>query len=127
MGGKMKISEAISRIDVLKPNAYMPTEKIKWLNELDKNIKTQIIDTHEGASLVRFSGYTDETPTDTTLLVAAPFDEMYLYWLESRIDYYNGEQKKYNNSIEMFTMVYEEYARYYNRTHKPLGHKIKLF
>lgn len=123
----MKINEAIARINTLKPNTYTNAEKMKWLNEIDRTIKEQIIDTHEGGGDVAFEGYTDETPIDTVLLVPSPHDVLYLYWLEARVDYYNGEAKKYNNSIEMFNAAYEDYSRHYNRTHKPLGKKIRLF
>jgi hypothetical protein len=52
---------------------------------------------------------------------------MYLFWLESKIDYWNGEMGKYNNSISMFNTAYAEYERYYRRTHMPKGRKFKFF
>ena len=45
----MKIIEAINRIDSLKHNAYSQDDKVKWLSELDRDVKKNIIDTHEGA------------------------------------------------------------------------------
>jgi hypothetical protein len=86
-----------------------------------------IIDTHEGAEIENFNGYTDGTPLTTELLVHAPHDELYLYWLEAQIDYWNGEMAKYNNSIEMFNAVYEAFANHYNRVHMPKGKKFKFF
>lgn len=123
----MTIIDVIGRIDTLKPNGYKQSEKIKWLSELDSEIKKQIIDTHEGGENVVFNGYTDETPLTQKLLVEAPYDKLYLYWLESRIDYYDREQKSYNNSIDTFNVAYSEFSRYYNRTHLPKGKQIKLF
>ena len=123
----MTIMEAINRIDTIKPNTYSQSEKMKWLSTLDGVIKTNIIDTHEGAEAVVFNGYTEETNFTTTLLVPAPYDEMYLFWLESRIDYWNGEAGRYNNSISMYNATYSEFEKYYNRTHKPKGNKFKFF
>lgn len=120
----MTIMEAINRIDAVKPNTYPQGEKIRWLNALDGMVKSKVIDTHEGASAVEFDGYTEDTNLSTSLLVPAPYDEMYLFWLESKIDYLNGETGRYNNSISMFNNAYDEYARYYNRTHMPIGKKM---
>ena len=122
----MTIMEAINRIDAVKPNSYSQDEKILWLNTLDAMVKGSIIDTHEGGE-VAFDGYTADTSHTTQLLVPAPYDEMYLFWLESKIDYWNGEMARYNNSISMFNSVYVEYEKYYNRTHMPKGKKFKFF
>lgn len=116
----MTIIEAINRIDDLKPNSYTYLEKIGWLSKLDGTIKKNIIDTHEDGEDITFTGYNNDTPDDTELLVKAPYDEIYLYWLESRIDYYNGEMAKYNNSAAMFNNAYAEYANYINRKKMPL-------
>lgn len=129
----MKIIEAINRIDALKHNTYSQNEKVYWLSSLDAMIKRQIIDTHEAddryfmISGIPFPGYHDATPVDTELLVPAPFDEIYLRWLEAQIDYANGEYDKYNNSIAMYQACYDAYANDYNRTHMPKGRKIKFF
>lgn len=123
----MTIIEAINRIDAIKPNTHSQTEKIRWLSTLDGLIKTNIIDTHEGSDAVVFNGYTEETNLTTRLLVPAPYDEIYLCWLESKIDYYNGEMGRYNNSISMYNTVYAGFEKYYNRTHMPKGKKFKFF
>lgn len=123
----MTIIEAINRIDSVKPNGYTQAEKMRWLSTLDGIIKTNIIDTHEGAEGVSFDGYTEETLLTTKLLVPAPYDEMYLFWLESKIDYWNGELGRYNNSISMYNAAFAEFQRYYNRTHMPKGKKFKFF
>lgn len=123
----MTIIEAINRIDAVNPNNYSQPEKVAWLSTLDGVIKKEIIDTHEGAEAVIFSGYTADTPLDTELLVPAPYDEVYLFWLQSKIDYWNGEMGKYNNSIAMYNTAYSNFERAYNREHKPISKKIKFF
>ena len=97
----MTIIEAINRIDALKPNGYGQAEKIKWLSDLDRTVKAEIIDTHEGGGEA-FAGYGSDTPLDTVLLIPALYDDVYVKWLEANIDYANGEYGKYNNSIAMF-------------------------
>lgn len=115
----MTINEAITQIDSLKVNTYTPADKIGWLSRVDTMIKKNIIDTHEGAETVLFAGYTEETDPETVLLVPAPYDELYIRYLEAQIDYTNGEYAKYNNSITMFNSAYEAYANFYNRNNMP--------
>ena len=123
----MTIIEAINRIDNLKPNSYTQQDKVQWLSILDGIIKTEIIDTHQGAEDVIFDGYGVETHIETELLVPAPYDDIYIKWLEAQIDYANGETAKYNNSMVMYNTAYSAFERYYNRTHMPKGKKFKFF
>ena len=123
----MTLIEAINRVDALKPNAYTPYEQIDWLSTLDGMVKRFVIDTHEGGEGIVFKGYDDETPLDTELLVKAPYEDIYIAWLESKIDYHNGEYVKYNNSITRYNDIYQGYCNDYNRTHMPKGSQIKYF
>ena len=122
----MKIIEAINGIDSLKHNTYSESDKVAWLSRLDAMVKKHIIDTHEGDE-VTFTGYDDSTDLQTELLVPAPYDEVYLRWMEAQIDYHNGEYDRYNNAMDMFHTAYEGYQNYYNRTHMPKGKKFKFF
>ena len=116
----MKIIEAINKVDELKFNTFSQEQKVGWLARLDQMVKTQIIDTHEGGEDISFAGYDSETDLHSTeLLIPAPFDEVYLRWMEAQIDYYNGEINKYNISISMFNTEYEAFGNWYHRNHKP--------
>lgn len=117
----MTISEAINRTDDVKPNAYTETRKILWLSELDGMIKSDIIGTHHDGENVVFTGYDIDTDISTELLVPAPYDVLYLRYLEMKIDYTNGEYGKYNNSMTMFNMAYSAFENYYNREHMPIS------
>ena len=123
----MTIIEAINKIDAVNPNSYSQSDKIGWLSALDGIIKNEIIDTHECADEVAFEKYTDDTPLDTVLLVPDPYDEVYIYFLESRIHYENEEFGKYNNAVSMYNTAFNKYMTHYNRTHMPRGGKFKFF
>lgn len=130
----MTIMDALYRIDELKPNSYSQPEKIKWLSTLDGVIKSEIKDTHECCSNEKccgedkvFSGYDEYANLSTVLLVPAPYDDIYLKWLEAMIDYTNGEYGKYNNSLVAYNDAYDLYQRHYNRTHMPKGTKFKYY
>ena len=122
----MKVIEAIQKVDALKPNNYSQEDKIKWLSTLDGIIKTEIIDTHEGGNAIAFNGY-DTSSLQTELLVPAPYDDIYIKWLEAQIDYHNGEIGKYSNSMTMYNAAYSTYERFYNRKHMPLSKGFKYF
>ena len=123
----MKIIEAINITDNLNHNTYNQPDKVQWLSRVDWMVKKHIIDTHEGAEEVSFTGYDDLTDLQTELLVPAPHDELYLRWLEAQIHYHNGEYGKYNNAVDMFNTAFEDYKKYYNRTHMPKGKQFKYF
>lgn len=123
----MTIIEAINKVDELKPNSYTQLDKTRWLSNLDGTIKTEIIDTHEDGEMVIFDGYNSDTSEDTELLVKSPYDDLYLYWLESRMDYYNAEYGRYNNTLAMFNAAYSAYESFYNRAHMHKGQKFKFF
>jgi hypothetical protein len=115
----MKIAEAISKVDALKPNTYSSEDKVEWLSNLDFRVKSQIIDAHERCAPFFFYGYDSILDQETELLVPAPYDEMYLRWLEAMIDYHNSDDDRYNNAIMLFNNAYEGYKKHYTRTHMP--------
>ena len=109
----MTIAEAIANIDAIKPNAYTTTEKIKWLSTLDGRIKYLICDNY--TEEVEWEEYTDTTEV---LLVPAPWDNIYEYYLAACIDRSNDEIDLYNNDIALYNSVLSEYRNYYNRTNE---------
>ena len=116
----MTIAEAISQVDALKPNTYTQEDKVGWLSTLDARVKKQVINAHENNDTISFNGYDSVADMETELLVPAPYDEMYLRWLEAQIDYHNSEDERYNNAIMLFNNAYDGYKKYYTRNHMPL-------
>lgn len=123
----MTIIEAIDYIDAIKPNTFTKTEKTKWLSNLEGIIYEEIVRTHEGAENVIFSGYNDETPDDTILIIPAPYDEVYTKYLEAQIDYFNGETRRFNNTVLVYNAAYTNARNWYNKTHIPLSKPFKVF
>ncbi len=122
----MRLLEAIDQVDRNLNNTYKQNEKIEWISQLDQRVKLLIIDTHEGAENVTFNGYDENTDKDTMLLVPAPFDEIYLRWLESQIHYRNQEEDRCNNATDAFNVLWAEFRNYYNRQHMPLGTRLRF-
>lgn len=116
----MKLMEAISAVDALKPNTYSQEDKIGWLSQVDETVQREILDSHQGGGAV-FGGYTADTPPDTVLLVPPPYDQLYLRYLEAQIDYHNAEYDRFDNAIAMYEAAFDNFAKYYTRTHMPLS------
>ena len=116
----MTIQEAIARVDELMPNQYSTEQKIHWLSTLDGKIFHEVIMTHHGAAFAYypFEGYETD---DEELLVKPPYaDDVYGYYLQSRIAEANSEWGKYNQLSELFNAAYSDYTAWYNRTHMPV-------
>lgn len=142
----MRIQEALDRIDMMRPNMMKKEFKVAALSELDGRIWSEIIKNHEDG-LPRpltpaeqiyflppeergtetepddqpedFPGYTMETDPGTELLAPFPYDEIYLYWLASKVDFQNLEMDKYNNDRILFNTAWNDLGDWYTRTHMP--------
>lgn len=124
----MTINEAIEYVDTVKPgNGVDRPIKIKWLSALDLRIKKEIIDLHEGGNVITFNGYDESTTGDTVLLVPAPYEAVYIHWLEAQMAYINGEFNQFNNAITMYNTEYASFASAYRREHKPITPKLKFY
>lgn len=121
----MTVKEAIDKIDQLKPNAFSEEEKVAWLSELDGLVQREIF-AGRGDSAADFTGYDAGTPGTTPLLVPEPYTAVYLHWLESKIDYWNGELNKYNNASAMFNLAYQRFADAWVAEHKAVKQKWKF-
>lgn len=118
----MTVTEAITRIDELKPNSYPLSEKVRWLSAVDACVAERILGLSE--ETVSFSGYTGEG--DTPLLVPAPYDEMYLHFLSAQMDLYNGEYTRFNNSMALYETGFRDYENCCRRNHLPRGRSLKF-
>ena len=99
----MTIAKVIEQMERLKPNAFSRGEKIEWINEVESLIHAAIILTHEHSEEQSvFTPYTELSDPDTELLAKAPYDGLYRFYLESKVDLYNMEMEKYNNSAQLY-------------------------
>lgn len=121
----MTIAQAIAQIDARKPNQYTSSDKIGWLSELDLRFWGEVVNSHEGyADYANFEAYdpamsgTDQA--DTVLMIPDPYSSVYLSWLASRIDYYNAEFTRFDNTAAVFNTEYQAAANFWNREHLPL-------
>ncbi|MDD3369127.1 MAG: hypothetical protein PHP50_09620 [Lachnospiraceae bacterium] len=124
----MKIKEVIDRVDSVKPNSYETEDKVRWLSYLEGTIFNDVIKTHEPELEMEeeFQGYTPDD-LERDLYVRFPYDELYVAYLKMKIDEENGETARYNNSAVMYNTIFTNFAKQYNKTHKPVGRQLKIF
>lgn len=120
----MTIRETIEQVDHLKPNQYTQEEKIRWLSALDGQIWREAILTHDMPHAESFDGYATGVDMETELLIQVPYDvDIYINYLQARIDRENSETAKYNQSITMYNTAYSTYLNWLNRTYHPIIQK----
>ncbi len=102
-----KIKEIISRVNEIKPNPFTDTQKMEWVANLDAQINSDYL---------HVSDYTIPSKIDSEILVASPYDEMYVVYLMAQVDFYQGEMNNYNAEITRFQTMLDNYSAYIQRT-----------
>ena len=106
------LQQALTRIDAICPNAWDETAKLLWLNECESMIQTRIL----GSAPEQCITYDADTDRSTKLLVPAPFDRLYVYYVIAMCDYAAHETAHYADSMMLFNAALDEYAKWYQRT-----------
>ena len=106
------LQQALTRIDAICPNAWDETAKLLWLNECESMIQTRILGTAPEQCIT----YDADTDRSTKLLVPAPFDRLYVYYVIAMCDYAAHETAHYTDSMMLFNAALDEYAKWYQRT-----------
>lgn len=117
----MTLQEAISLVDEMKPNMMQEETKKRFISEAEGMVHEQIIMKHEHEEDQKERPvYDDSTDGATVLLVPAPYDMLYVYYLMSKIDQMNQEEdKEYNNRVR-FENLWTDYSAAYHREHMPI-------
>ena len=101
------LQQALTRIDAICPNAWDDAAKIQWLNECEHMIQMRILD----AAPEQCVTYDADTERGTVLLVPAPFDRLYVYYVIAMCDYAAHETAHYADSMALFNAALDEYAK----------------
>ena len=109
----MTVEEVIEYTDEVKPNGYSDEIKLRWINEAEGFVQTEIIETE-------ISGIKKYTDTDMSkkLIVPEPYSCLYALYIIAMIDFMNGDFDKYENSSQAYNNIFKEYAKFYIRKNK---------
>ena len=113
----MNLRELLVEVDQLRPNAFADAEKIRMVNTVEGRIYKDILSKYEGEEPV-FIPFA-EGQEERELVVPVPFTDVYVFYLISMVDFYNGDSNKYNDSMILYNDAWENYAAHYLQTHTP--------
>lgn len=117
----MTINEVLDEVDrIAKSNSIDRNQKIKWLDRLDRSIFNDLLQ-YKKDNVETFDGYDVDDDEDTKLLVCAPYDELYVYYILAQINLVQQEVKYYNNNIAVYEDTYRNYRNFINRTYRSKG------
>lgn len=111
----MTIENAIQQADTIRPNALETEIKVYVLNRLDNRIRAKVWLCGPND----FEKYKVPVAEGQELIVAAPFDDIYVHFLCSRIDYMTENYDSYQNTQAMFETKMREYTRWFADNYKP--------
>ena len=114
----MKLGKIIELVNELKPNAYTEERLTEWITELENYAIEGVFNRAEGVNHKHVQ-YDYEKDRETELMIPTPYEEVYLHYLSSKIDYWDREMDAYNNSASMYNAAYNDFAAYMRRTYKP--------
>lgn len=114
----MTISQVIAEFDSLFPNALDFGNKKNTLLRLERRIYSDVLSHYDTPIPQDYPTLSGDPSPDTELLVASPYEELYVKFLACTADYLNGDILRYANSANVFNCLFIEFANFYNRTHR---------
>lgn len=105
----MTLYEVITEVDSLRPNAIDDEMKARWVMQLEV----------EYAELMGVDVPELQFPDDQTLLMTAPHDYSYVYYLSALVDNYNQDTALYNNDYAMSNAAVDAAKSWYRRQNRP--------
>ncbi|MBQ2255829.1 MAG: hypothetical protein II330_03105 [Clostridia bacterium] len=110
----MTIKELFDYVNEIRPNSYGNQTKLVWVNEIEGAVQTEIM----GILPANVINYKDNVDLNTTLLVGAPHAKLYAWYMIAMIDLVTMGSGAFENSQKVFRKFWDEYARWYLRTHR---------
>lgn len=112
------LQEMLSRAEKEKSSTYDEVTKTDWINYVNQKVSNEIL---KQAELPVLSYPAD---SQTALLVPAPYDVMYLYYVYAQIDMLSMDIESYNNYVSAYNDAFDDYRRYYIRNNLPKARYI---
>lgn len=114
----MTVGELIERIIMLRGRQYDEDIMVGWLNEIEGQVVDDVVNRAEGYDMV-FKPLSYAQDTERQLTIPERFQDVYINYMLSKIDYHNQETERYNNDVVMYNSAYDAYAAWFRRTHMP--------
>ena len=119
----MTVEEVIERIRAIKPSGYDDDMLTEWVCQLEAHIHEDIVQRCEDAP--ERPDFSADDRSRIELVAPFPYDEIYLKWLQAKVDYWNGEYDRYQNDMVMYQYAWNQFSAYWMREHMPLKTEIQ--
>ena len=120
----MKLIELLEAVTALRGQQYATDTLVGWANEIEGQVIDEVVNMAEGFDL-EFIPMEYGVDDDRELTVPDRFQDVYINYLLSKIDFNNQETERYNNDVVMFNSSYDAFAGWFRRKYVPK--KGKLF
>ena len=114
----MTLGEMVERIIRLRGQQYDTDIMVGWLNEIEGQVVEEVINGAVGLDIT-FEPLMYEEDAERELTIPDRFQDVYINYLLSKIDFSNQETERYNNDVIMFNSAFEAYTAWFRRNHIP--------
>ena len=109
----MTVKDILDYVDEIKQNSFSRKTKLIWLNELEYRVQTDVM-------LLAAESITYIPDDDTyTLLVPAPWSEIYYDYLLMKLSEHLEESSEQNNRAATFDKAFTRFMRWWADTYRP--------
>ena len=109
----MTVKDILDYVDEVKQNSFSRKTKLIWLNELEYRVQTDVM-------LLAAESITYIPDDDTyTLLVPAPWSEIYYDYLLMKLSEHLEESSEQNNRAATFDKAFTRFMRWWADTYRP--------
>ena len=116
----MTLRDLLNKISEEKPNSFSEAKLISFVNEVEAEVAEEL-------HLEEVPVYADNhTDLDRVLLVAAPYDRLYISYVKAMIDYTNEEYDSYANNQAQHVQDYRDFVDWVVRTGQS-NHSVRRF
>lgn len=143
----MTLSEMVAKINQFKPSEYDKDDITRWISSVEHLVFDQVISHSEPVfrpprdmepvTVIAgednyvpdiaphilpeepFKPYVYAEDAERELLIPDMYADAYIYFVSAKIDFQNMEIERYNAESVAFENEFQEYAKWYRRTHKP--------
>lgn len=118
---KMTIREVIDEVEK-KKTGYVVTEQevIESINRVEEYALNTIIKGRLGEEEARenYGGYSKDTPTETALLIPAPWDTVYADFCCAQLDKAYEDSERYAADMAAYNSAMTDFKRYWWASHR---------
>lgn len=107
----MTIESCLKLVDSMMPNGVSDSVKLRFLGEIEGKVRVELL----GEAPDGEADFNERTPGGTELCVPHPYDQLYILYVMTMLDYIGGAVARYENSAAMFNTVYQSYGKWLKR------------